>query len=744
MARLLIDLFTLLLVAHTVAASNDTTHISRNCSSEASPCKEGLILPMWKPQGNLSKGDKIARATVYMAAMIYLFLGVSIIADRFMAAIEVITSKEKDVIIKRKDGTTQVVSVRIWNETVSNLTLMALGSSAPEILLSVIEIIGNNFDAGELGPGTIVGSAAFNLFIIIAICIVVVPKNEVRRIKHLRVFFITATWSIFAYLWLYFILSVSSYGVVDIWEAVLTFIFFPLTVLTAYVADKKLLVYKFLSKKYSPSAKTGVVKSSEGIHDVEMSDGKAISLTEEMVAFGSGSSQQIDYQEFEDHKRDFIEILKELRKKHPNMDSKTLNEMAEYEVLNKGPKSRAFYRIQATRLMTGGGKVINKAKLEKIASMSEENKEDSKVTDHVTRVYFDPDHYTVMENIGSFTVTVTRDGGDMSQVCLVDYYTEDGTATGGEDYVPAVGTLIFHPYEKHKQIELVVIDDDVFEEDEHFYVYLSNPRLQKTSESSSSYSKEVVLAQPAVATVMIIDDDHPGIFHFETSEMTANENIGELLVKVVRSSGARGMVRIPYYSVDGKAKRGLDYELTGDSVVFENDQTEDLRLSVKCLIPAFTGPILAATGLIFAVTCLFFAVTCIILAVDALLNGITAEQVQNGITAEQVQNGITAEQVQNGITAEQVQNGITAEQMMLNLCLRFGKGSKVTCLDVSLMRQTYGQSQDKWTLRFQGCHSTFETSGCIDICDIDVITQDAVCSPRTKCHRIPRRQPQSS
>lgn len=27
----------------------------------------------------------------------------------------------------------------VWNETVANLTLMALGSSAPEILLSVIQ-----------------------------------------------------------------------------------------------------------------------------------------------------------------------------------------------------------------------------------------------------------------------------------------------------------------------------------------------------------------------------------------------------------------------------------------------------------------------------------------------------------------------------------------------------------------------------------------------------------------------------
>ena len=79
-----------------------------------------------------------------------------------MAAIEVITSQEKEVKVRRPDGKTTIILVRIWNETVSNLTLMALGSSAPEILLSVIEIFGNNFEAGDLGPGTIVGSAAFN------------------------------------------------------------------------------------------------------------------------------------------------------------------------------------------------------------------------------------------------------------------------------------------------------------------------------------------------------------------------------------------------------------------------------------------------------------------------------------------------------------------------------------------------------------------------------------------------------
>jgi len=30
------------------------------------------------------------------------------------------------------------IEIEVWNETVANLTLMALGSSAPEILLSVL------------------------------------------------------------------------------------------------------------------------------------------------------------------------------------------------------------------------------------------------------------------------------------------------------------------------------------------------------------------------------------------------------------------------------------------------------------------------------------------------------------------------------------------------------------------------------------------------------------------------------
>ncbi|CAJ0570903.1 unnamed protein product, partial [Mesorhabditis spiculigera] len=102
---------------------------------------------------------------------------------------------------KRARSTGEYEEVRVWNPTVANLTLMALGSSAPEILLSIIEIVGNNFHSGDLGPGTIVGSAAFNLFCISAICVLTVGKKT-KRIALFKVFCVTAFFGTFAYIWL--------------------------------------------------------------------------------------------------------------------------------------------------------------------------------------------------------------------------------------------------------------------------------------------------------------------------------------------------------------------------------------------------------------------------------------------------------------------------------------------------------------------------------------------------------------
>ena len=357
--------------------SSSTT--SNTCSKIRTNCtQDGLIIPLWRPQQGISTGDRISRAIVYLLALIYLFIGVAIISDRFMASIEVITSQKREIRKKNPDGTISITTVSIWNETVSNLTLMALGSSAPEILLSIIEVVGKNFESGDLGPGTIVGSAAFNLFVIIAICILAIPNGEVRRIRHQRVFFVTTAWSIFAYIWLWAIVAKISPGYIEVWEGTLTFLFFPLTVFSAYIVDTKVgqfIRIRVTSQKQvlqldnHTTSPLPITLDTSGLHEdseqKSMMDStnknsaapstndlhtrksnsiqKSISggIFDQTGSTAGGFDDAMISDKIETQRRqEFIDIWRQLRRQYPNHDMHTLNDMAAVEMMNRVPKSR--------------------------------------------------------------------------------------------------------------------------------------------------------------------------------------------------------------------------------------------------------------------------------------------------------------------------------------------------------------------------------------------------------------------
>nr|BAJ95058.1 predicted protein [Hordeum vulgare subsp. vulgare] len=587
-------------------SSNTCSKIRTNCSTQ-----DGLLIPLWRPQEGISTGDRIARAIVYLLALIYLFIGVAIISDRFMASIEVITSQKREIRKKNPDGTISITTVAIWNETVSNLTLMALGSSAPEILLSIIEVVGKNFKSGDLGPGTIVGSAAFNLFVIIAICIVAIPSGEVRRIRHQRVFFVTTAWSIFAYIWLWAIVAKISPGYIEVWEGTLTFLFFPLTVFSAYIVDTKVgqfIRIRITSQKQvlqvdnqvtSPmpitvddseqksmidgSNRQSAAPSTNDLYRKKTSSIITGSIMEQLAGSTAGGldentlSDQIETQQ----RQEFIEIWRELRKQYPNHDMQTLNEMAAVEMMNRVPKSRAYYRIQATKRLGGGGGNIKKKLLEKLHEPDKLDPNDKQqltvdTTSHISKIRFEPSHYTVLENAGYVTLHVVRVDGNLRNTVYVDYMTEDGTATHGGDYEPAEGTLIFYPMETNKQIQVKIIDDEIFEEDEHFSVKLSNLKIKDNQGrlTPGAFDKTVQLDEPSTAVVMIIDDDHSGLFVFDNDEKTVVESDRCAEVKVLRTSGARGRVRVPYTTEDETALNERDYVAKTDEIIFENEENE--------------------------------------------------------------------------------------------------------------------------------------------------------------------------
>ncbi|KAJ8275882.1 hypothetical protein COCON_G00076340 [Conger conger] len=439
---------------------------SKTCSGVVI-CSPGILLPVWGPQSP-GLGEQAARAIVYFLCLIYMFLGVSIIADRFMAAVE-----EKEVTITKPNGETSVTMVRIWNETVSNLTLMALGSSAPEILLSVIEVCGHGFSAGELGPGTIVGSAAFNMFVIIGICVWVVPDGESRKIKHLRVFFITAFWSVFAYIWLYLILAVITPGVVQVWEALVTLLYFPVCVILAWIADRRLLCYKYMHKHYRANKRhhanksQGVVLETEGeltnrteteIQDAKFTTVGRAKATENMD--GNHTCITLESIELDENHKEVIRILKELKRKHPMKSLEELIELANYETLMPQQKSRAFYRMQATRRMIGAGNVLKKHTIEPAQSSTHtQDKPQEEDLSSCSCIMFEKGQYQCMENCGTISLHVTCQGGTGKNTIYLDYRTEDGSANAGSDYQFSEGTLIFRPGETKQEIK--TCDSDI-------------------------------------------------------------------------------------------------------------------------------------------------------------------------------------------------------------------------------------------------------------------------------------------
>jgi len=255
---------------------------------ETKTCNGDTILPLIPYENTWPINT---RAVLYLLFLGWLFLGVAISADCFMAAIEVITSQTHMVQINGEE-----VEVEVWNSTVANLTLMALGSSAPEILLAVVETVSLKFEAGALGPGCIVGSAAFNLLFITAICISCLPESEddpsrldSRMIEEFGVFVITAVASLFAYLWMVITLSWVGSDVISPTEAVLTLIMFPLLVWVSWAQDNNW--WNYFESKATVSPEEGHQGTRGRLKSIHTSSGTWMPNNSAMAGILKASSE---------------------------------------------------------------------------------------------------------------------------------------------------------------------------------------------------------------------------------------------------------------------------------------------------------------------------------------------------------------------------------------------------------------------------------------------------------------------
>jgi len=561
-------------LTHVCYAEEEAGTLTRSFCGHRDNC-QGMVLPLvleitW---------SKEFRGALYFIGLIWSFLGIGIVSDLFMSAIEKITAKTKEIHLAGSgDDGPEVIEVPVWNGTVANLTLMALGSSAPEILLAIIGIIGNNFEAEALGPSTIVGSASFNLLAISAVCISGIPDGETRRIQQFPVFCITALFSIFAYIWLLVVLVFVSKDKVDVWEAVLTFLFFPILVIIAYAADKGWLNMIFCVEKTNLNNKQQQI---------------------EMGSFQTGEGMLNGGDCFRGGRLDkdaLIGFIKDI-KKNTKLSDEDAAVIAASKVVDAQPKSRMWYRIGATRSMTGGRKIQPALKMteklkEGIGSLTSPVSEDGiqKVYDAINEdsempnigypdadakksiIEFHASSAAVLESIGTFKVLVCRHG-KLTSTVRVRVETIDGSANEGEDYQAINEVLTFEPHEREKQIGVTIVDDNQWEPDEEFFL--------KLSLVSGEDASEVKLGRTSIMEITILNDDEPGTFQFEKRGHLVKESCGNAVLSIMRQNGADGDVTIKWRTIDKTAIAGKDYTGGEGQIEFKHGETQrDIKIPI--------------------------------------------------------------------------------------------------------------------------------------------------------------------
>eukprot|EP00927_Polykrikos_kofoidii_P012136 TRINITY_DN15210_c0_g1_i4.p1 TRINITY_DN15210_c0_g1~~TRINITY_DN15210_c0_g1_i4.p1 ORF type:complete len:1108 (-),score=123.42 TRINITY_DN15210_c0_g1_i4:91-3192(-) len=466
------------------------------------PCGHGgFLLPVF---GEYEQSwPRYARAALYLVGLLWTFLGIGIVCDQFMGAIEEITSCERTVSVEMHKGTMHKFKLKVWNLTVANLTLMALGSSAPEILLNVVEICGRNFFAGEIGPSTIVGSAAFNLLVITAVCVSAIPADETRRVKHVDVYTVTASWSLFAYLWIVLILKVNTEDKVDVWEALLTLFFFPMLTLIAWLADTGKLKCRTCCPKRGS-------RPSSNPHR------RGLSRTSSMVSQEVTSALQARYGQ--------------------SLSVRTVNVLLKKnrETMRRAAPSRAKVRSEMMAMLFGGSKFGRAEPSNVVIGFSERS-------------------MAVFECCGKAELKViasTCPGVPVS----IGYRTVERAAKAGSRFRHSEGALVIGPKQTEAFIEVNIIDNDIFEPDEDFVVQL----FELTMLGCVKPSKDIILGLDEMS-VIVLNDDVPGTLSFDVTEVFTFE--GETVtVDISRGLGSWGSITVDFQTVDGSAVGGRDYK----------------------------------------------------------------------------------------------------------------------------------------------------------------------------------------
>jgi len=185
------------------------------------------------------------------------------------------------------------------------------------------------------------------------------------------------------------------------------------------------------------------------------------------------------------------------------------------------------------------------------------------------------DTIDVNERDGSATVSVLRTNS-VSGAVTVNYATSDGTATDGQDYTAASGTLNWADGEGGAMsFSIPLIEDGLMEPDETVTIDLSSP----TGPSA--------IGVPGSAVLTIADNDGTG-FQFSSDSFQASETDGSVEITVQRVGNTTGVATIQYATGAGSATAGADYEHVAGTLSWAGGDGTDKAFAVNLIDDAVT------------------------------------------------------------------------------------------------------------------------------------------------------------
>ncbi len=172
---------------------------------------------------------------------------------------------------------------------------------------------------------------------------------------------------------------------------------------------------------------------------------------------------------------------------------------------------------------------------------------------------FNASGYGVMENGGSFTVTVSRTGGTTGAVG-VTYATSNGTGQSGNEYTATSGTLSFAAGETSKTFTVAVNDDSQNDGSKTFNLALSAP------------TGGANIGSVGTATVSVTDNETvtvgSGSLKFGKSTYAVTEGSGVALLTVLRVGKVTDTISVNYSTTGLTASPGTDFTIANGTLTF--------------------------------------------------------------------------------------------------------------------------------------------------------------------------------